>query len=326
MVIKPQELAEKYRQKNATQLARLEHFIDKKLVENFVPENIDGVCIAFERGLAQMTIREIQERYQAAGWTVKYESDQREGDYLRFTARRGVMKIFYDVDTQNDFMNKDGALYVPGAEEIKPNLKLLTDYARKNQVPVVGSVDKHFGTEEYKAREGELKLWGGPFPNHCMNDTLGQRKIDETIMPADMSFQGAPENGDNGIYLENTLVKEDRINIARALVAITGRVWPRCLVKTGLYFEKQSYDVFTNPNLKIFLEMADVREAVIYGVATDFCVKAAVLGMQKQNIQCYVVEDAVRGVFPDKTKQALEEMARAGAKFVTTKDVLEGRL
>jgi len=48
--------------------------------------------------------------------------------------------------------------------------------------------------------------------------------------------------------------------------------------------------------------------------------------MQQRRIQCYVVEDAIKGVFPDKTKEALEEMAKAGAKFVTTKDVLEGRI
>ena len=27
--------------------------------------------------------------------------------------------ILYDVDTQKDFMNSDGALYVPGAEKLK---------------------------------------------------------------------------------------------------------------------------------------------------------------------------------------------------------------
>ena len=90
MVVKPQQLTEKYRQKNATELARLERYIDRALVDNFVPGNTEGVCVDFEHGLAQMTVREIQEKYRAAGWTVKYESDQRDGDFLRFTARRGA--------------------------------------------------------------------------------------------------------------------------------------------------------------------------------------------------------------------------------------------
>ena len=46
------------------------------------------------------------------------------------------MRIFYEVDIQNDFMNKNGALYVPGAELIKPNIKILTNYAREKNIPV----------------------------------------------------------------------------------------------------------------------------------------------------------------------------------------------
>lgn len=189
-------------------------------------------------------------------------------------------QIFYDVDTQNDFMNKDGALYVPDAELIKPNLKLLTDYAAKNNIQVLASVDNHYGTEVFKDSEGELARWGGPFPDHCMNGTLGQRKIAET----DPSLTNA------------------------------------------VLIEKQSYDVFTNPAIEPMLQAMDVKKAVVYGVATDFCVKAAVLGMQNRGIQCYVVVDAIKGVFPDKTKSALEEMMNARAMLVTTKQVLEAKL
>jgi nicotinamidase/pyrazinamidase len=177
------------------------------------------------------------------------------------------MKIFYDIDTQHDFMNANGALYVPGAEEIKPNITALTNYARNNRVQIIGSTDVH--TEN----DPEFKV----FPPHCIKGTYGQEKIIPT--------------------------------------------------KPGeIYFEKQSYDVFTNPEFADFLRQADIRQAVVYGVATDYCVKAAVLGMQQKGIQTYVVEDAIKGVFPEGTKVALEEMADAGAKFVTTKQVLEGRI
>ncbi|MFH1308198.1 MAG: isochorismatase family cysteine hydrolase [archaeon] len=188
------------------------------------------------------------------------------------------MKIFYDVDTQNDFMNKDGALYVPDAELIKPNLKLLTDYAIKNKIPILGSVDRHFGTEEYKEKELELARWKGPFPDHCMAGTYGQEKITETR------------------------------------------------TEQGIYFEKQSYDIFTNPEFARFLKEKQVTKALVYGVATDYCVKAAVLGMLARKIKCYVVEDAIKGVFPESTNQSLEDMAQAGAIFVKTKNILVGML
>ena len=88
--------------------------------------------------------------------------------------------IFFDVDTQNDFMNSNGALYVPDAERIKWDLELLTRHACFYRIPVFGSADRHFGTPEYKEREGELAKYGGPFPEHCMDGTPGQLKIGST--------------------------------------------------------------------------------------------------------------------------------------------------
>jgi len=225
------------------------------------------------------------------------------------------MKIFYDIDTQNDFMNENGALYVPDAKLIKPNLELITDFARKNFIPLIGSVDKHFGTEEYKHREGELAKNGGSSPDHCMDETKGQEKIVETTWDEQIG---------HGEYRNLDIFIPQRLDNKISWKEIN---WNWSLVKNKqIYFEKQSYDVFTNPSFQVFLEQAKINEAVVYGVATDYCVKAAVLGMQQRRIQCYVVEDAIKGVFPDKTKEALEEMAKAGAKFVTTKDVLEGRI
>lgn len=228
------------------------------------------------------------------------------------------MKIFYDVDTQKDFMNKNGALYVPDAELIKPNLKKLTDYARENYIPIVGSVDKHFGTKEYKEREGELQRNGGPFPDHCMEGTKGQQKIYETHI----TFRDAwPINIAN--QLDGKL---DEKNISRAIAYLKNIQNSSMKQGEDILFEKQSYDVFTNPSFSAFLSMANVKQAVVYGVATDYCVKAAVLGIQERNIQCHVIEDAIKGVEKTTTQQALEEMAKAGAKLITTKEVLGGKI
>ncbi len=290
------------------------------------------------------------------------------------------MRIFYDVDTQNDFMNKDGALYVPGAEEIKPNLRKLTKYARENRIQVIGSVDKHFGTTEYKEREGELQKWGGPFPYHCMKNKCGQEKIFETVVRWDVA-DGRGNEEEFAFYIENPLtkdltfddvVKDDdlcrkvfyrlpyekgeqsnldsfrtRINqeaklkeAVNSLVKelqtgvsdlqlLSAMFFMRGVAEgkeppEGIYIEKQSYDVFTNPNTEELLTQAKIKEAVVYGVATDYCVKAAVLGMQKRGIQCYVVKDAIRGVSPETTRESLEEMVNAGAKLIKTERVLNG--
>jgi len=234
------------------------------------------------------------------------------------------MRIFYDVDTQNDFMNRDGALYVPDAELLKPNLRRLTEYAEANRIAVVGSLDWHFGTPEYKEREPELQVNGGPFPNHCMINTKGAEKIDETRLSGKYPEKGGkwPAQLYIGHPINTNRIAEEEIREALRDISEMSHY----STQDGVYFVKQSYDVFTNPALEVFLSMAGVKEAVVYGVATDFCVKAAVLGMQKRGVQCFVVEDAIKGVFPDKSKEALEEMAAAGARLVTTKQVLEARI
>jgi len=264
------------------------------------------------------------------------------------------MKIFYDIDTQNDFMNKDGALYVPDAEPIKPNLRKLTNYTRENFIPVIGSVDRHFGTPEYKHREGELQRNGGPFPDHCMNGTVGQMKILETTLQ--LNNNRFEEAYDEALYIPHMMYhgypkepipkavrefwkdskelkkvwEENLKGIDQGFLDETIRKIDSILKKEtkpqGIYFEKQSYDVFTNPAFPAFLDMADIKQAVVYGVATDYCVKAAVLGMQKKGIQCYVVEDVIKGVAPETTKKALEEMTKAGAKLITIKEVLGGKI
>lgn len=229
--------------------------------------------------------------------------------------------IFWNVDTQRDFMNKDGALYVPNAEEINPNLKRLTDHARQHTIPVLGSVDRHFGTPEYKHREGELQRYGGPFPDHCMDKTLGQLKIDETTLRLSKGPQDFSENyHDYEHYVEHALDAQFVPNQIHEAMRIAG------LGNFGVYFEKQNYNVFTNPSTELVLEKLGVEEAVVYGVATDYCVKAAVLGMQERGIQTYVVRDAIKGITPEGEASALEEMVAAGAKLVTTDEVLQGHL
>src|SRR5256885_16981460 len=53
--------------------------------------------------------------------------------------------IFWDVDTQYDFMKADGKLFVPDADHIIGNLKRLTDYAHAHGIRIVASADDHVG-------------------------------------------------------------------------------------------------------------------------------------------------------------------------------------
>lgn len=213
------------------------------------------------------------------------------------------MRIFYSVETQVDFMDPGKSMYAPGVEIIKPNLRQLRDYALAKKIPHAGGRDIHFGTAEYAAREVELKANRGPFPMHCEFGTDGARNIPETDIPGIVHPH----------YLDERV---DRVMLAKGLAQ--GVLW----------FEKQQYDIFTNPAIDVFMTEYGVTEAVVSGVLTDWCVKDAVLGMQKRGVQTYVVEDAIYALnaTPDAGKLAIEEMKAAGAKFVTTRQVLEDRL
>ena len=79
-------------------------------------------------------------------------------------------QVFVDIDTQRDFLEPQGALFVPGGTEILSNLGRLTRFAQAHQIPIVASACCH--TPE----DLELKT----FPPHCMKGTAGQTRVEET--------------------------------------------------------------------------------------------------------------------------------------------------
>lgn len=82
------------------------------------------------------------------------------------------MTVFFDVDTQIDFLYPAGALYVPGAETIVPALAKLNRYAEENGITVVSTTDAH--TEN----DPEFEHW----PPHCVTGTVGQLKPQSLLL------------------------------------------------------------------------------------------------------------------------------------------------
>jgi nicotinamidase/pyrazinamidase len=93
------------------------------------------------------------------------------------------MKALGVIDIQNDFINKEGALYVPGAEKIKDNLKATINAAKSDNTPIFFTADSHDGTEP------EMSKNGGPFPYHCINGTEGQKIIEEVSLDGAILFE-----------------------------------------------------------------------------------------------------------------------------------------
>lgn len=79
--------------------------------------------------------------------------------------------VFFDVDTQIDFLFPAGALYVPGAEAIVPNIARLNRHASSSGIPLISTMDAH------SENDPEF-VWYRP---HCVAGTVGQKKPESTL-------------------------------------------------------------------------------------------------------------------------------------------------
>ncbi|MHC4941399.1 MAG: cysteine hydrolase family protein [Planctomycetota bacterium] len=86
-------------------------------------------------------------------------------------------------------------------------------------------------------------------------------------------------------------------------------------------FIKSAFDVFSNPAFRERVQEINPRTAVVYGVATDYCIKDAVLGLLQIVPRVLVVEDAGRTVKAEDGARALEEMKSRGAVMITSNRV-----
>ena len=82
---------------------------------------------------------------------------------------------------------------------------------------------------------------------------------------------------------------------------------------------KKSFDVFTNPNTEVVLELLDPTQVIVFGVATDVCDHAAIVGLLRRGRRVTFVEDASRGLDAARTARCLTEWRDAGVR-VTTSD------
>jgi nicotinamidase/pyrazinamidase len=214
--------------------------------------------------------------------------------------RRMSQLLFWDVDTLNDFIWPDGKLYVPGSEQIVTVLEALTDFAHDHQIPILASADNH---ELSDPEISEHPDWKTTFPPHCMRGTRGQQKIAETTLRSPMVLDREPHDRER-------LVREVQSHHGDFLIL------------------KGALDVFSNPNTETVVETLDPRVIVLYGVATDFCVKCAVEGLLRRfaGRRIHVVTDGIRSIYPDEGERLLAAWHDAGALMISSRQILNEHL
>ncbi len=206
-----------------------------------------------------------------------------------------MTRVFWDVDTQVDFICPDGKLHVGGAESIVANLAALTDFAHGNGVRIVGSSDNHDPSDDELAEKPDFAT---TFPPHCLRGTPGQMRIPETT-------------------LRDALVVEPEDAVADVLRRVANHAG-------DILFNKHHFDVFTNPNVGPVVDSLGIAEVVLYGVALDVCNRYAVEGLLARHPQTAItlVTDAVRAIDEDGRSALLEEWQRRGVQLARTAAII----
>ena len=202
------------------------------------------------------------------------------------------MKALILVDLQNDFL-PGGALAVPNGDTVLPlanklqsSFKLIVATQDWHPIKHGSFAANHPGKQPgdfVKLRNLDQKLW----PTHCVQNTRGAEITTGLMM-----------NKVNKVF------------------------------KKGIDLEIDSYSGFfdndhqRSTGLAEYLKEKKVNEVYILGLATDYCVKATALDAAALGFKTHLVEDACRGVNETDSKNAIEEMRKAGVYITKTNTVL----
>jgi len=190
------------------------------------------------------------------------------------------------VDVQGDFAKlKNGSLAVEGTDEtyIK-SVDGNTGKLKAAGFPIFATQDWHptshasfFTNHEGKKAFDVIKLHGKDqvlWPPHCVQNTPGAEVLLDRV-----SFEAVVRKGMNPEYDSYSGFQDDG-----------GQ-------KTGM---------------DDLLKKAKIDRLVVYGLATDYCVRATALDGMRLGYKVILIKNLCRGVAPDTTRKAIDEMKAKG--------------
>jgi nicotinamidase/pyrazinamidase len=190
------------------------------------------------------------------------------------------------VDLQGDFTTyKNGSLAVEGTDEaFVHKVQKVTQELSAKGYPIFGTQDWHpadhisfFSNHSGKKPFEAIQIEGRTqvlWPPHCVQETENAK-----------------------VLLDNNL-----------FIAI---------VKKGKDKNFDSYSGFQDDGgakteMNDVLQKNGIKELIVYGIATDYCVKATAIDAAAAGYKVTVIEGLSKGVAPDTTTKALEEMKAKG--------------
>jgi nicotinamidase/pyrazinamidase len=170
-----------------------------------------------------------------------------------------------------------GTFAVPDGDAVVAPLNDYIARFRSADGAVFASRDWH------PAKTTHFKAYGGAWPPHCVQETPGAAFHRDLALPADA-----------------------------------------VVVSKGMDPEEDAYSCFQAEDASgmpfaAALGERGVQRLYVGGLATDYCVRATVLDALREGFEVLVLADAIRAVDlePGDGARAVEEMRRAGARFIT---------
>ncbi len=200
--------------------------------------------------------------------------------------------LFWNVDTQIDFVEPEGKLYVEGAEKIKPVWEEIRSLAEKYQIRVINTADFHWpGSNELSDNPDFIST----FPPHCMANTKGAEYVNET----------QPENAMVVDWDKPFKLDANQLETHRNIV-----------------IRKDAFDIFTgNLYTSSIIDNLSPETVIVYGVTTNVCVNDAVIGLSGRIKNIFVVEDAIKEL--PGIPLPFENWKKLGVKMIQSNELKE---
>ncbi len=200
-----------------------------------------------------------------------------------------MKKFIVVVDIQNDFIEESGALYVKGSKDIIPNIRTYLNNLNTSEIEgVLFTMDTHGPYQYPNSKEAEQ------FPPHCYKDTHGWELI---LNPNDYIHRDIPiytlEKNVFSMWEEDFLfVRQHKENKFGTVIGLRDRN----SFFTHIINEGEGRIHHTLPNAG---EKLPIKDIVILGVASDYCVKWAIDGLIQRGFNIEIIENCCKGIDQD---------------------------
>ena len=168
-----------------------------------------------------------------------------------------------------------GALAVTEGDQVVTVLNRYIEKFTRAGLPIFATRDWH------PQRTSHFNTDGGPWPPHCIQGTEGGKFHARLALGPQVTIVSKGMSPDADSYSGFQAVSSDGVQLGDLLRA------------------------------------RGVERIFVGGLATDYCVKHTVLDGLRQGFKAVLLKDAIRGVNlkPDDSKEAIDEMLRAGAEM-----------